>query len=82
MRILSFAGVCRPTLSHAVLSPSPVTCSQPARNELSRVVVGRGTVVRHLRDGTTQMLFVTGKMRASVVSRRRLSKLSVMKFIL
>ena len=29
--------------------------------ELTRAVVGRGTVVRHMRDGSVQMLFVTGE---------------------
>lgn len=44
-------------------------------------MVGRGTVVRYMRDGSTQMLFVTGKMRgcvsgflASVVEKRSVMK--------
>lgn len=33
---------------------------QAAKDEFARAVVGRGTVVRCMRDGSTQMLFVTG----------------------
>lgn len=33
---------------------------QAARNEIARAVVGNGTVVRYMRDGSTQMLFATG----------------------
>ncbi|CAM9323251.1 unnamed protein product, partial [Discosporangium mesarthrocarpum] len=33
---------------------------EAAKDELARCVVGRGTVVRSMRDGTTQMLFATG----------------------
>ncbi|CAM9458926.1 unnamed protein product [Laminaria digitata] len=31
-----------------------------SREEVTRAVVGRGTVVRYMRDGSVQMLFVTG----------------------
>lgn len=38
--------------------------SQAARAERARVIVGRGTVVRYMRGGAIQMLFVTGERRA------------------
>lgn len=38
----------------------PIMFAQAAKDEFSRAVVGKGTVVRYMRDGTTQMLFVTG----------------------
>ncbi|CAN0080547.1 unnamed protein product, partial [Scytosiphon promiscuus] len=33
---------------------------EAAKDEFARAVVGRGTVVRNMRDGSTQMLFATG----------------------
>eukprot|EP00752_Nemacystus_decipiens_P011329 g10067.t1 len=33
---------------------------EAAKDEYSRAVVGKGTVVRYMRDGSTQMLFATG----------------------
>eukprot|EP00903_Cladosiphon_okamuranus_P016097 g14858.t2 len=33
---------------------------EAAKDEFCRAVVGKGTVVRYMRDGSTQMLFVTG----------------------
>lgn len=35
--------------------------TQAAKSEISRAIVGRGTVVRHMRDGSTQILFATGE---------------------
>ena len=40
---------------------------QAAKDEISRAVVGRGTVVRYMRDGSTQKLFATGKQCARVI---------------
>lgn len=59
--------------SHSFLMADP-PCSngvlmQPARHELARAVVGRGTVVRYMRDGSTQMLFVTGKLWLRVLAQ-------------
>lgn len=50
------------SLDAIVLGNFWCSCSlQAASEEFARVIVGRGTVVRYMRDGSTQALFVTGK---------------------
>ncbi len=41
-------------------SLDPCRVYQAAKNEIARAIVGNGTVVRYMRDGSTQMLFATG----------------------
>lgn len=49
---------------------TPIAHAQAAKDEFSRAVVGKGTVVRYMRDGSTQMLFVTGLEQQNQLVRR------------
>lgn len=49
--------------------PCNANQTQAAKSEISRAIVGRGTVVRHMRDGSTQMLFATGKFSGGKLRR-------------